>query len=300
MSYEERIKKIVGDDLFWIITINNFLKTTYEDMEKGINDLEKLAKDKEKFNEFTKQIVKRKDDLKSVKEEFINSQSSDFNIDSIVNQVVDSIKKLDDAAETSISALVNEPIDSKRMLQIYNLVVVKLKENGLFMNFGERENQRVGLPFNIPFKKGYIRSITIKARIYNGHYGKGSIFEEVGKFTLINNNATINMLIKFCIDPQIKDKATLESTIPFTMTKEEISNLDQILNTISKNYQHYDKSENTKVFEIKEYYNHADVRIDNINYSVIKNDEILLTLRKIIKYNMVKESIIKAYSELIK
>lgn len=300
MSYEERIKKLVGDDLFWIITINNFVKATYEDMEKGINDLEKLAKDKEKFNEFTKQIVKRKDDLKSVKEEFINSQSSDFNIDSIVNQVVDSIKKLDDATETSISALVNEPIDSKRMLQIYNLVVVKLKENGLFMNFGERENQRVGLPFNIPFKKGYIRSITIKARIYNGHYGKGSIFEEVSKFTLINNNATINMFIKFCIDPQIKDKATLETTIPFTMTKEEISNLDQILNTISKNYQHYDKSENTKVFEIKEYYNHVDVRIDNINYSVIKNDNILLTLRKIIKYNMVKESIIKAYSELIK
>lgn len=71
MSYEERIKKLVGDDPFWIITINNFVKTTYEDMDKGINDLEKIAKDKEKFNEFTKQIIKRKDDLKSVKKNLL-------------------------------------------------------------------------------------------------------------------------------------------------------------------------------------------------------------------------------------
>jgi len=186
------------------------------------------------------------------------------------------------------------------MFQIYDLVVTKLKEIGLYMNFGEYENQRVGLPFNIPFKKGYIKHITISARIYNGHYGKGSIFEEVNKFTLAGGNATIKSYIKFCIDPQIKDKATLKSSIPFSMTTEEISNLDQILNTISNNYQPYDKLESAKISISPEYFNYIDVCINNINYSIKKDDDILLTLRKAIKYDLASESVAKAYDELVK
>lgn len=301
ISYEERLKKLLGsNDPFWFNTINNFVKTTYDDVDKGISDLENLAKDNVKFNEFTKQIIQRKNDLQSVKDEFIISQNDDFDIESISKQIVDNIQKLDDNTETSISTLANKKIDSKIMFQIYDLVVTKLKEIGLYMNFGEYENQRVGLPFNIPFKKGYIKHIIISARIYNGHYGKGSIFEEVNKFTLAGGNATIKSYMKFCIDPQIKNKATLEASIPFSMTAEEISNLDQVLNTISNDYQPYDKLENYKISISPEYFNYVDVCINNVNYSIKKDDDILLTLRKIIKYDLAGESIAKSYDTLIK
>ena len=36
------------------------------------------------------------------------------------------------------------------------LIVEKLKKEGLFLDFIYK-NQMVGLPFNIPFKKGYIK-----------------------------------------------------------------------------------------------------------------------------------------------
>lgn len=301
MSYEERLKKLLGnDDQFWFNTLNDFVKTTYEDEEKGISDLENLAKDNAKFNEFTKQIIQRKNDLKSVKEEFIVSIDNDFDIENISKQIVDDIQKLDDNTEISISSLVNKKIDSKIMFQIYDLVVQKLKDIGLYMNFGEYENQRVGLPFNIPFKKGYSKNITISARIYNGHYGKGSIFEEITKFTLAGGNAIINSFIKFCINPQIKDKATLDFSIPFSMTTEEISNLNQALDTIAHNYQPYNKLENAKLSISPEYYNYVDVTINNINYSIKKDDNILVTLRKIINYDLASESISKAYDTLVK
>jgi len=92
MSYEERLKKLLGNnDPFWFDTINNFVKTTYDDVEEGISDLENLAKDNAKFNEFTKQIIQRKDDLQGVKDEFIISQNTDFDIESIAKQIVDKL-----------------------------------------------------------------------------------------------------------------------------------------------------------------------------------------------------------------
>lgn len=78
-TYENKLKKLLGnDDPFWFTTIDNFIKTTYEDKEQAIKDLEILAKDSLKFNEFTKQIIQRKDNLKSVKEEFLNFQNQDI------------------------------------------------------------------------------------------------------------------------------------------------------------------------------------------------------------------------------
>ncbi len=79
ITYENRLKQLLGnDDPFWFTTIDNFVNTTYEDKEEAIEDLENLAKNKSKFNEFTKQIIQRKDDLKSVKNEFLNYQSKDI------------------------------------------------------------------------------------------------------------------------------------------------------------------------------------------------------------------------------
>ena len=85
MTYEERLKKLLGNnDPFWYTTIDNFVRTTYEDKEQAISDLENLAKDNAKFNEFTKQIIQRKDNLKSVKEEFLNFQFLRFQLQKIL------------------------------------------------------------------------------------------------------------------------------------------------------------------------------------------------------------------------
>ena len=59
-KYEERLKKIVNSpDPFWNEIIDKFIKEVFEDKEEGLEKLEKLAKNKDKFNEFTKQIFSR-------------------------------------------------------------------------------------------------------------------------------------------------------------------------------------------------------------------------------------------------
>ena len=188
--------------------------------------------------------------------------------------------------------------DSKTMFDIFNITVEKLKEVGLYLDFGQYEKQVVGLPFNIPFKKGYIKHIIIRERIYNGVYGKGSIFSEITDFTLRGNKAVIKTYLKFCIDEKIKDRATVESSIPFIMSEEEILKINEILDNIKSNYQVYDKKE--KTFSSPEYFNYTDISINDVNYSIKKDDEILSKIRELIRYGFSAEAISNAYDYLTK
>lgn len=159
MLYKERLQKLVENgDPFWIDAIDHFIEVTYENKENGINDLEELAKDRTKFNEFTKQIIQRKSDLKSVKAEFLDKENNNLDINSISEKIVEKIQKLDDNEVVSIAKLLDgNKYDSKTMFNIYKITVEKLKKEGLFLDFGQYANRCVGLPFNIPFKKGYIK-----------------------------------------------------------------------------------------------------------------------------------------------
>ena len=158
MLYKERLQELVENgDPFWIDAIDHFIETTYEDKGKGIDDLEELAKDRTRFNEFTKQIIQRKDDLKSVKAEFLDKENNNLDINSISEKLLKKIQKLDDNEVVSIAKLLDgNKYDSKTMFNIYEITVEKLKKEGLFLDFIYK-NQMVGLPFNIPFKKGYIK-----------------------------------------------------------------------------------------------------------------------------------------------
>lgn len=296
MTYEERLKKLLGNnDPFWYTTIDNFVKATYEDEVQGISDLENLAKDSVKFNEFTRQIIQRRDDLKSVKDEFFREEN--INVEEISKKLVLDIQNLEDDIETSISTLLNRKLDSKTMFNIYNLVIGKLKEVGLYLNFGEYENQRVGLPFNIPFKKGYIQNIIISSRIYNGKYGKGSIFSDVVEFKLAGGNANVRTFISFCIDEKIKDKATLECSIPFNLSKEDIIEINKLLNEIKSKYQPYDVD--APKGSIPEYLEYTDLNINGIDYAVNSNDETLSKLRILIKCELANQTLAKSYDTLI-
>ena len=301
MLYKERLQKLVeSGDSFWIDAIDRFIEATYENKEQGISDLEELAKDRTRFNDFTKQIIQRKDDLKSVKAEFLEDIKNNYikNINSISEKVVEKIQKLDDNAVVSMSTLLDgNKYDSKTMFDIFNITVEKLKEVGLYLDFGQYEKQVVGLPFNIPFKKGYIKHIIIRERIYNGVYGKGSIFSEITDFTLRGNKAVIKTYLKFCIDEKIKDRATVESSIPFIMSEEEILKINEILDNIKSNYQVYDKKE--KTFS-PEYLNFTDISINDVNYSIKKDDEILSKIRELIRYGFSAEAISNAYNCLTK
>ena len=127
MTYDERLKKLLGNnDPFWCTTIDNFIKATYDDKEQGISDLENLAKDNVKFNDFTKQIIQRRDDLKSVKDEFFKEEN--INVEEISKKLVLDIQNLEDNMKTSISTLLNRKLDSKTMFDIYRLVIEKLQE----------------------------------------------------------------------------------------------------------------------------------------------------------------------------
>lgn len=301
MLYKERLQKLVeSGDSFWIDAIDRFIEATYENKEQGISDLEELAKDRTRFNDFTKQIIQRKDNLKSVKAEFLEDIKNNYikNINSISEKVVEKIQRLDDNVVVSMSTLLDgNKYDSKTMFDIFNITVEKLKEVGLYLDFGQYEKQVVGLPFNIPFKKGYIKHIIIRERIYNGVYGKGSIFSEITDFTLRGNKAVIKTYLKFCIDEKIKDRATVESSIPFIMSEEEILKINEILDNIKSNYQVYDKKE--KTFS-PEYLNFTDISINDVNYSIKKDDEILSKIRELIRYGFSAEAISNAYDYLTK
>ena len=158
MLYKERLQELVENgDPFWIDAIDHFIETTYENKENGINDVEELAKDRTKFNEFTKQIIQRKSDLKSVKAEFLDKENNNLDINSISEKIVEKIQKLDDNEVVSIAKLLDgNKYDSKTMFNIYEITVEKLKKEGSPLDFIYK-NQMVGLPFNIPFKKGYIK-----------------------------------------------------------------------------------------------------------------------------------------------
>lgn len=296
MLYKERLQKLIeSGDLFWIDAIDHFIEATYESKEQGISDLEELAKDRTRFNEFTKQIIQRKDNLKSVKIEFLEDIK---NINSISEKIVEKIQKLDDNAVVSITTLLDgNKYDSKTIFDIYNITVEKLKEVGLYLDFGQYENQRVGLPFNIPFKKGYIKHIIIRENLYNGTYSKGSIFSEIIDFTLRGNKAVIKTYLKFCIDEKIKDRATLESSIPFIMSEEEILKLNEVLNIIKSNYQEKDARKENFNPEQLEY---TDISINDVNYSIKSDDEILSKIRELIRYVFSVEALSNAYDYLIK
>ena len=235
MLYKERLQKLVGNrDPFWIDTIDHFIEATYENKEQGISDLEELAKDRTKFNEFTKQIIQRKDDLKSVKAEFLENIKSNY------------IKNINS-----------------------------------------------------------IKHIIISERLYNGKYGKGSIFHKFFDFTLAGNKAVIKTYLKFCVDVKIKDLATLEASIPFIMSEEEILKINEILDNIKSNYQVYDKKE--KTFS-PEYLQYTDVNIDGVNYAlksgifggIISYDDNLSKLIELIRCDNSARAISNAYDYLTK
>lgn len=80
MNYEERIKKIVGhEDPFWMSILNEFVDEVYENKEEGVAALEKLSDNEELFNEFTRQIVQKRNEWKLLKEEFIEFNKADIN-----------------------------------------------------------------------------------------------------------------------------------------------------------------------------------------------------------------------------
>ena len=89
-NYEDRLKKVFKDaDPFLVDVINNFIKNTYDDLNKGLDDIEKLMQDRSKFNDFTRQLVKGINNLFDIKNEFIKNVSkndySERNCDIVVN-----------------------------------------------------------------------------------------------------------------------------------------------------------------------------------------------------------------------
>lgn len=162
MNYEERLKKIIGnDDPFWFIVLDEFVMANYADKDLGIRDLEKLAEDPDKFNEFTKQVVQNRDHLKDVYVNYFSFEGyEESEVNPIVSEVVQKIQQLDDEVFTSISAIVKEcgyHCDSKELFLILKKVENELKNIGLYLDFSENKGQVVGLPFNSCFKKGYVK-----------------------------------------------------------------------------------------------------------------------------------------------
>ena len=76
-NFEERLKVVSGPDIFWYKMFDEFIRKTYTEYEEGLKALEKLNKeDSEKLNEFSKELLKRKDDYFGVKREFFEEENT--------------------------------------------------------------------------------------------------------------------------------------------------------------------------------------------------------------------------------
>ena len=218
--------------------------------------------------------------------------------------MVSDIQRLEDDEETSISTLLNKEIDFTSMHDIYDLLIKKLEEVGLYLDFMEHENERTNFPFNIPFKKGYIQTITILGRFYNGDFGKGSVYTDEVKINLIGKHATVTNIVRFCIDEKIHVQpslwasvpsiATLECSIPFVLEEKDIIKMKDIIKKI-KDKAHGFKSINS----LSNYLVYNDLTINGTYYEVDSKSEELLELKKLFKCNLGKQALHKSYDFLI-
>lgn len=286
----ERIKRLVDNDEQFNL-IKRFIDENYEETDQGILDIENLSNDKEKFNYFIKDLTLITN-LKLLKEEYFPT----INIEEIVDKLVLDIQNLPDDKETTIDNLIDREFNryqNKYLYDIYHLLQKKLTDIGLYLDLGKGKNP--GLPFYIPFKKGYILNIIIKKRKYIGIFDKGTIFSELIFLSLSGKTATNKYEIEYCFDENINDNAKLSSIIPCIYSEEDISKIYTIINNIKNKY----NGKNKEKMNIKEYIQFTEVTINGIEYIVNNNDEDLLLLIKIMQSEKVNTKINKLINELV-
>lgn len=230
-TYENRLKQLLeNDDPFWFAIINNFVNTTYENKEEAIRDLENLAKDKSKFNEFTKQVIKRKDDLKSVKDEFLNQKNKD------VQQVSDNVARMMNyrmhAKQLFIPVLKEFKVQNDNnphtiLLASGNGFVEQLTSDG-YIKDGEFE-KRIELVINNTkqFMKNNGCENVDNSFIYYKDYNNGvfnfKLYVEDMIMNTGNQKKVIRNFIAYFVEPKMHDfyQLTLGAG-PFTMPTEQL------------------------------------------------------------------------------
>lgn len=230
-TYENRLKQLLGnDDPFWFAIINNFVNTTYENKEEAIRDLENLAKDKSKFNEFTKQIIKRKDDLKSVKNEFLDQKNEG------VQQISDNVARMMNyrmhAKQLFIPVLKEFKVQNDNnphtiLLASGNGFVEQLTSDG-YIEDGEFE-KRIELVINNTkqFMKNNGCENIDNSFIYYKDYNNGvfnfKLYVEDMIMNTGNQKKVIRNFIAYFVEPKMHDfyQLTLGAG-PFTMPTEQL------------------------------------------------------------------------------
>lgn len=230
-TYENRLKQLLeNDDPFWFAIINNFVNTTYENKEEAIRDLENLAKDKSKFNEFTKQIIKRKDDLKSVKNEFLDQKNEG------VQQISDNVARMMNyrmhAKQLFIPVLKEFKVQNDNnphtiLLASGNGFVEQLTSDG-YIKDGEFE-KRIELVINNTkqFMKNNGCENVDNSFIYYKDYNNGvfnfKLYVEDMIMNTGNQKKVIRNFIAYFVEPKMHDfyQLTLGAG-PFTMPTEQL------------------------------------------------------------------------------
>lgn len=210
MTYKVKLKRLIKSrDPIWIDMLDKFLTETYNDPEIGFYDLEALAEDEEKFNEFTKQLAKRPNDLMSLKKEFIKCSTID---------------------------------------------------------------------------------ITINNPIYHGKIGKGSVARKIIHFFLVKNEAYTTLSIDYFQNSEVRNVANAQVTYPFSISEEDIASIKNLTNKLSSLNFIADKT-----LGIKEYYNYSTITINDKTISILNNDTDLLSLLKLINFDIVNEAVNLSY-----
>lgn len=222
--------------------------------------------------------------------------NDEINIDEIVEKIVVDIQNLKDNQETSIFTLAGRNFETTLMWSIYELVVRKLEDVGLYLyHRSSNRVQYVGLPFNIPFKKGYIQNIVISTQKDNATKNKGEILEEISTVRINGNESMIKSSISFCRKKRYYDKANFEYSIQLIFKRRDLIKINKLVNEIKNKYKPcHIEDLSDKNFQF------TNLNINGIDYAISPDDKILLKLKKVIKCDFINKSLYKAYKKSLR
>ena len=141
--------------------------------------------------------------------------------------------------------------------------------------------------------------VKICQRMYNGDFGFGSIFEYINIFVLEGNVAKTSTIIEFCSDIDYKkDKIIVNDIVNLSDTSK--IRLDEIINEIKINSEYkYNETHYSKDSFSPKVLNYVDVLINEEEYEINVDSNILLELKVILKFNENNTEANKKYNEYL-
>lgn len=143
-------------------------------------------------------------------------------------------------------------------------------------------------------------NVVIKNHYYNGDFDRGSIFKSDYSFSVKQASdkkgyalATLNIEIEYCNDPNLtvqNNIAGFTTKIPFVLDEKQTQKFNKIIEEM--------ESDPVSIMDVQ-HANYTDVIIDNKQYRLFKNNELLKELEEIMNISKYVSALEKTMDEYL-